>query len=238
MGPGRQSFLPVDLLSSVVPNGEWLGPKPVFLGSSLATGGALYLGVPLIVVLLSFAVVFRKRRAILFMGAMALISYILSLGSHLWVNKHRTGIPLPSAVLAHLPVIQGLLAARLSLFTSLFVAGTFAIGIDEFWRRLSRRQRFAWLSPTASKVIGAVGVAVLCGLVIITLVPRATVSTSATGPPAVPSFFSSTAEMPFRLAALSLPTRTWTLRALASPGGCFRRRAPCLTKPSPACGSG
>ena len=127
------------------------------------------------------------------MGAMALISYVLSLGSHLWVNKHQTGIPLPSAVLAHLPVIQGLLPARLSLFTSLFVAGMFAIGIDEFWRRWKRRQRFAWLSPTASKVIGAVGVAVLCGLVIITLVPRATVPTSATGPPVVPSFFSSTA---------------------------------------------
>ena len=193
MSPDRQAFLPADLLSSVVPNGEWLGPKPAFSGSSLATGGGLYLGVPLIVALLSFAVVFRKRRAILFMGAMTLISYILSLGSHLWVNNHPTGIPLPSAVLAHLPVIQGLLPARLSLFTSLFAAGTFAIGLDEFWRRRSRRQRFAWLSPTASKVIGAVGVAVLCGIVIITLVPRATLPTSATGPPAVPSFFSSTA---------------------------------------------
>lgn len=186
--PAQQ--LPADLLSSVVPNGEWLGPKPVFWGSSLAYGGGLYLGVPLIVGLLSFAVFLRKRKAILFMGAMALISYILSLLSPLRVNKHLTGIPLPSALFAHLPVIQGLSAARLSLFTSLFSAGTFAIGIDELWRRLSRRQRFAWLSPTASKVIGAIGVAVLCGLVIMTLVPRTTISTSATE---VPSFFSSPA---------------------------------------------
>jgi hypothetical protein len=151
------------------------------------------LGVPLIVALLSFVVFLRKRKAILFMGAMALISYILSLHSPLWVNNHVTGVPLPSALLAHLPVMQGLSVARLSVFTALFSAGTFAIGIDELWQRLSRRQHFARLSPIASKVIGAIGVAVLCGLVLITLVPRATVSTSVTGPPAVPSFFSSPA---------------------------------------------
>jgi hypothetical protein len=191
LSPLAQDLLPADLLSSVVPNGEWLGPKPAFIGTSLATGGGLYLGVPLVLALVSFVVFFRKRRVMLFMGAMALISYILSLGSHLWVNNHQTGIPLPSAVLMHIPVIQGLLPARLSLFTALFTAGIFAIGIDELWRRQSRRRRFAQLSPTTSKVIGAIGVAAVCGLVIITLVPRGTISASATGTSAVPSYFSS-----------------------------------------------
>ena len=63
--------------------------------ASLAFGHVVYLGWPLVVVLTAFAIAFRRRRALLFAGVMALISFVLSLGPRLWVNGHETSVPLP-----------------------------------------------------------------------------------------------------------------------------------------------
>ena len=185
---GRSS----DLLSPVVPNEQWIHPKVVSLGYSLRFGGQLYLGLPLIIALICFAGFLYKRRAILFAGSMVLICFILSLGTPLWVDNHRTQIPLPFAVVLHLPLIQGMLAVRLSLFTSLFAAGMFAIGLDEVWLRLGR-WRLGRLSPTRTRLTSGIGVAFLVGIVVLALVPDATVVASMAGPPEVPSFYSSKA---------------------------------------------
>ena len=200
-----------DLLSPVVPNGQWIDPK-VSLGSSnpfensLRFGGDLYLGLPLIIALICFAVFLHKRRAILFAGSMVLICFILSLGNPLWADSHRTQIPLPFAVIQHLPVIQGILADRLSLFTSLFAAGMFAIGLDEISVRLGR-WRLGRLSPTETQLTGRLGVAFLVGIVVLALVPDGSIATTATGPPDVPSFFSSKAidTVPAGSVALTYP---------------------------------
>ena len=197
MDPGMLAKLPADLLSPVVPNGQWIHPNVVSLvanpfESSLKEGGNLYLGLPLIIVLICFATFLYKRRAILFAGAMVLICLILSLGSPLWVDNHRTQIPLPFAVIQHLPVIQGLLASRLSLFTSLFAAGMFAIGLDELWVRL-RGRRLGRLSAKNTQLAGGLAIALLVGIVVLALVPDGTIVTSMTGPPDVPSFYSSKA---------------------------------------------
>ncbi len=206
--PSLLALFPGDLLSPVLPNGEWLGPKfAASAGPSLGYGGDLYLGLPLIVAVASFVVFFRKRRAILFAATMALIAFVLSLGSHLWVDGRATPIPLPFMVLTHLPAVQGLLAARLSLFTALFVAATFAIGVEELWRRLRQPGRMAWLSPTRSRVWAAVGVAALSVAVAIPLVPDHTSPATRTSPPAVPSFFTSTAvdAIPAKSVVLAYP---------------------------------
>lgn len=207
--PKLLETIPADLLSPVVPNGQWIDPKVVSLASSshsvagsgellahfessLTLGGELYLGLPLIIALICFATCLYKRRAILFAGSMALISFILSLGNPLWVDNYRTRIPLPFAVIQHLPVIQGMLAQRLSLFTSLFAAGMFAIGLDEVWGRLGRT-RLGRLSSMRTQLIGGLGVAFLVGIVVLALLPARTIPTSMTGPHDVPSFFSSKA---------------------------------------------
>jgi hypothetical protein len=191
--PGLLQLFPGDLLSPILPNGELLDPKVVAItGPSLGLGGALYLGLPLILALALFAVFFRKRRVILFAGMMALIAYVLSLGSRLWFDGHITSIPLPFAVFTHLPAIQGLLAARLSLFTALFAAGMFAVGIDELRRRLLLSDRVAWLSRRSE--VGARVVLVALGMIVILpLVPGHTHPASRTTPPNVPSFFTSSA---------------------------------------------
>jgi hypothetical protein len=201
-----------DLLSPVVPNVQWIDPKVVPLASSnsfqdsLIFGGDLYLGLPLIIALICFAVFLRNRRAILFTGSMVLICFVLSLGNPLWADGHRTQIPLPFVVLQHLPIIQEIEADRLSLFTSLFAAGMFAIGLDEIWVQLGR-WRLRRLSPTRTKLIGGLSVALLVGIVILALVPDGTIATSVTGPPDVPSFFSTKAidTVPAGSVALTYP---------------------------------
>ena len=151
---------------------------------------ALYLGLPLVVALVSFAVFLRKRRTILFAGALALIAFVLSLGPRLWVDGHETSIPLPFVVLSHLPVVGALIPVRFSLYTALFAAAMFAIGLDELWRRMRRSGRPAWLSPRW-RIVATVGaLAALTAAAVIPLAPRHTQPTSPTN---VPSLFTSAA---------------------------------------------
>jgi hypothetical protein len=190
--PAALSLLPGDLLAAIVPSGQWLDPRHLTVtGSSFRYTGAIYLGIPLIVTLLFFALFFRKRRAILFAGTMALIAFVLSLGPRLSANGHQTPIRLPFVVLEHLPVVEGFLPTRFSLFTGLFAAVMFALGLDELWRRSRKTGRFARLSARWSKV-GAIAVAaIVAAVAIIPLVPGHTHPTTPTTPGNVPSFFAS-----------------------------------------------
>ena len=80
----------------------------------------------------------RKRRIVLLAGAMAAIAFIFSLGPRLYVDGHNTDIPLPFALLAHIPIAGGLVAIRFSLFIDLFVAGVLAAGLDELHVRIKQ----------------------------------------------------------------------------------------------------
>jgi hypothetical protein len=188
--PASLSVLGGDLLSPFRPDwAQWFDPKQLTVPDQ-GNGQLLYLGIPLVIVLALFAVFFRKRRAILFAGTMALIAFITSLGSRLWIGGHYTGIALPFAVIAHLLALDGLQATRFSLFTDLFAAGMFAIGVDELRKRLGRPGRPRWLTPRLRPVGRAVVVAAVAVVVIIPLVPSGTISSSPTN---VPTFFTSSA---------------------------------------------
>ncbi len=127
----------------------------------------------------------------LFAGVMALVAFVLSLGSKLLVDGHST-ISLPFAWLAQVPILQGLLSNRLSLFTALFVSTMFAIGIDELRSRISNASTLAW-SPRlkSTMVVGVAGA--LSVAVLIPLWPDHAPSTTATTSTNVPPFFTSAA---------------------------------------------
>ena len=114
--PSNLALVHGDLLSPLRPGAmQWIAPS--------ANGGPHYLGVPLVVAEIVIVVWLRKRGIVVLAATMAVIAFILSLGSTLYIGSYDTHIPLPFKVLASLPYLDGLLAVRLSLFTSLFSRG-------------------------------------------------------------------------------------------------------------------
>ncbi len=186
------ALFPSDLFGAFVPSSQWLATNGLtaLANQRFANATVLYLGLPLMVALVSFAIFLRQRRTILFAGSLALIAFVLSLGSPLRVDGHETSIPLPFAVLTHLPVVGGFIPVRFSLYTALFAAAMFAIGLDELWRRMRRSGRPAWLSPRWRIVASAGALAALTAAVVLPLAPRHTQQTSETN---VPSLFTSAA---------------------------------------------
>ena len=181
------AVFPSDLFGSFVPSTQWLGTNGMtaMANQRFFYATALYLGVPLVVVLVSFAVFLRQRRTILFAGAMALIAFVLSLGPNLRVDGHDTSIPLPFVVFEHRPVLGGLIPSRFALYTALFAAAMFAIGLDELWRRMRRSGRPAWMPPRWRIVVAAGTLAALTAAAVIPLVPRHTQPSTPTNVPSL-----------------------------------------------------
>ena len=123
-----------------------------------------YIGVPLLVALVAGTVVLRRRRIVLFSAAMGTIALVLSLGTHLHVDGHRTGVPLPYDLLAHLPLLENAIASRWMTYVWLFAALVLALVLDALWASVTRgahrrRSALAWV------VCGVVALAVLVPLV-------------------------------------------------------------------------
>jgi hypothetical protein len=185
------AFLPVDLLSVIVPEGQWIQPSHFAPAvQHLFNGGLVYLGLPLVVVLLCFAVFFRKRGTILFAGAMALVAFVLSLGPRLLINGRITQTTLPFELFEHIPALNGFQTGRFALYTDLFAAGMFAIGMDQLWKWLRQSRHLVRLSPQWSMASRAVVLGAVAVIVILPLVPGGTQPTTPTD---VPSFFTSAA---------------------------------------------
>ena len=121
---------------------------------------------------------------------MATIAFALSLGSRLYFDGHQSHVPLPFALIEHLPALNGILATRFSLFTALFASAMFAVGFDELRNRLRQPGRFARLSPRWGIVAGSAVLAAIAGAVAIPLIPS---STRPSVPTHVPAYFTSAA---------------------------------------------
>jgi hypothetical protein len=190
VSPTSLAKYPSDLFGALVPNSQWLTTNGL---TSLAKtrfpdADDLYVGIPMILVLSAFAIFLRKRRTILFAGVMALVSLVISLGPHLRIDGHETPIPLPFAALEHLPLLQGFVPSRFALYTDLFAAAMFAIGLDEIFLRLTRADVTRGRSMRW-QIAAAVGVATaLTAAVVLPLLPGHAEPTTRAG---VPHFFTS-----------------------------------------------
>jgi hypothetical protein len=192
--PATLSALHGDLLSPIAPGAhEWL--SSIFFKSAFAqvssTGETLYLGLPLIIMVLVTVVLLRRRRIVPFAAAMAAVAYVLSLGQRLYVDGHYTEIPLPFEFLAHAPYLKSLLAVRFSLFTVMFGAGIVAIGLDELYRRLKESARtFSW---PATRWRAAAASSLSIGLGVLVVIPLVSSSAQEATPSHVSPFFTSNA---------------------------------------------
>jgi hypothetical protein len=185
-----------DLLGPVVPTGlERLDPSRLLrAGERITLGGSVqnnsYIGLPLLILALAMVVRFRRDRWILFSAAMAAIAFILSLGPTLVANGHRTGLLLPFALVAKVPLLDNILPARFSLIEDLFVSVTVSLGFAHILRRpppahpeRPPRRRGA---PRPARTIGLVMV-----LAAVSLVPLVPGWPYHTVPSDVPRFFRS-----------------------------------------------
>jgi hypothetical protein len=81
-----------------------------------------YIGIPILLLLLVGLYRFRRDGLVLFSILMAALALVLSMGSHLHVWGHDTGVPLPFDVFTKLPFVESEVASRYCLFMWLFIA--------------------------------------------------------------------------------------------------------------------
>jgi hypothetical protein len=145
-------------------------------GAPLTGGEGDYLGIPLVVLSLLFVVWFRKNRAVVSVGLLAVAAWVLSLGPHVnLVHTSTNGsFSAPYAVFSHIPVLNNLLPERLSLYQDMFIAILIGLGIHELWHgrpipgvgRHGRPQHTP--RPRLRRLVaGCLGV-----LTVVTLIPR------------------------------------------------------------------
>ena len=166
-----------DLLNTIFPTiATWLGHSDFQSLSATYVGGGVtgddgYLGVPLVIGFLVWALGRERRRMLTRLVLIgAALSFVASLGSHLNIAGKKT-VTLPFNWVEHLPVFNNLLPSRIALFTSLAVA----IGIS------------FWLAQPTGRVIGR-WLVVLLG--VLTIFPNVTSALYGVAP-TNPRFFST-----------------------------------------------
>lgn len=134
-----------DLAGLVVPSRQQLGggPRPGWVGNTYEWSG--YLGIPTLVLLAWVG--FRRRfdRRIRIANLLLALVLLLSLGSSLRVDGHRTGVALPWRIFAQWGPLNQVMPARFGLYADLLLGVLFAAAIGEIARiRRSPSQSSAW----------------------------------------------------------------------------------------------
>jgi hypothetical protein len=159
-----------DLLSFLVPAPlqrvslglSSLGARlPIDTNNSEAGG---YIGVPVLILTGILAVRSRRSPRTQLSVVLLLGAALLSLGPHLAIDGRLTNIPLPFWLLDHLPLVNDILPARISLGVDACLAAVIAFGLDDMRRapvgRRSGSARGNWIRR-GSAVFAGVTLAVL-----------------------------------------------------------------------------
>jgi hypothetical protein len=172
------------------------------LAGGLAESG-FYLGLPLLVLLGYLAFRCRRTTIVAVSVVIGVTAFVLSLGSRLTLNGKVLLSPMPFSVFTHLPVLQNLEAARLSLFIQLAAAIILGVGLDrvhaEGWRAGTASgppQRAGLARPLAVAAVGLVA--------LVPLLPALPCSSASVR---VPALFTSRARamLPAGAVALTFP---------------------------------
>jgi hypothetical protein len=181
---GGLSRYHADLLSPLLPTSRQLFAPGALAaaGDRLPAGGTIengfYLGLPLLALLCFFVVRYRRVPLVVTAAVIGLAAFVLGLGSRLTVDGRASGVRLPFTAFTHLPILQNLEPARLSLYVQLAAAVILAVGLDR--ARAAGTTAPGWVWPA---LVAAAGLAVL-----LPLVPGVPIRTY---PVRIPGFFTS-----------------------------------------------
>jgi hypothetical protein len=144
-GPVQETYLyRGNLLAPVIPDSSMyfrvarLVPlADTFSGNTSENG--LYLGIPLLLVLIAGAIALRHRPVMKIAVVVVIASIVLALGSRLTIGRYVwTAVPLPGAVLARLPLLDNTIAARYSLYVMLGAGLMLALTLEALRDRIYR----------------------------------------------------------------------------------------------------
>jgi len=150
--PDAQAYR-ANLLASVIPSyNQALHSHAFKAASDFAHGeNGSYLGLPLIIAVIAIVVVLRRHTVVIVAASAAAVAYVLSLGGALALYQPpatRAGdavgrVPLPEALIAHLPLMRNLIPAHFALYVPLFLGIVLGYGLDRLHGSLadSARQR-------------------------------------------------------------------------------------------------
>src|SRR5579863_437866 len=125
-----------DLLGPIVPTAQQIiAPSAMaHLSARFAAGNPseslAYLGLPFVLMLIALTLASWRDRRVTGAFTLAAIAFVLSLGSRLTVAGHVTVVPLPEAVLSHVPLLNSTVPARFALYVALFGALAVALGLE------------------------------------------------------------------------------------------------------------
>jgi hypothetical protein len=124
-----------DLLGPILPAYQWIAPNILqarafaFVGGNI-TENSSYIGLFAVILIVYFAIKWRRDRIVRVSAILAFVAFVLSLGKSLLINNHTTGIPLPGALLARVPLLNDFIPARFSFVVVLFATIALAVGGD------------------------------------------------------------------------------------------------------------
>lgn len=94
-----------------------------------------YLGVPLLIIIAIVVITRWRKRPEVPVATIAMVCLaLLSLGPHLHVSGHNTGIIMPWWIFVHLPVVNNVITSRFSVAVSFLAAVLVAVFVEELLR--------------------------------------------------------------------------------------------------------
>jgi len=174
-----------DLLSAVLPTSNQLiapaGSVAIsdqFAGNLSENGS--YLGIPLVLLLVASVAMCRRSKVVVIAFVLTVSAYVLSLGSPLLIANHNTALRMPGGAFHHLPLLEGAVLGRFSVFVDLFAALIFGIALQKV------RSWPGWPSRWTGVLIALV----VSGAVLVPLLPSLPYTETSTD---TPSFFTTSA---------------------------------------------
>jgi hypothetical protein len=160
-----------DFLGPIIPTAaQLIAPHSLAVDAMRFVGGntsenTSYLGLPIVALVSAFAIMWRRERIVLAAALLALVAFILSLGSSLSIDGHWTRILMPEDLFRHLPVLDNIVPTRFSFVVVLFTVIALAVGGDRFFHAEANRRPHRWSGRT-EKTAGVIALVMAVALVL------------------------------------------------------------------------